>query len=289
MVARVVVLGAEGMLGSATARRLREAPGLEVLGTGRAPAAGSGLATYAVESSELRDLLGAFGPGDYVINCVGLTKHKMNDQLAVDRSAAVLINAMLPYRLAEIAEERGFHVIQIATDCVYSGAHGGYNELADHDPLDVYGKTKSLGEVPSTHFLNLRCSIVGREVRGRTSLVEWFLSQPERSTIHGYTDHRWNGVTTAVFAELTAGLVSAGSLLSGTHHFVPADIVDKRRLLELVRDRFERDVTIVPVETGHPVDRTLTTIHADVNRQLWTFAGYTEAPTISELVAAMPR
>lgn len=44
------------------------------------------------------------------------------------------------------------HLIQIATDCVYSGKKGDYLESDLHDPTDVYGKTKSLGEFSSDHI-----------------------------------------------------------------------------------------------------------------------------------------
>ena len=44
-------------------------------------------------------------------------------------------------------EQSNGPILQIATDCVYSGATGGYTESSSHDALDVYGKTKSLGEV----------------------------------------------------------------------------------------------------------------------------------------------
>ena len=43
-------------------------------------------------------------------------------------------------------------VIQIATDCVFDGLKGNYTEDDKHNAIDVYGKTKSLGEVSADNF-----------------------------------------------------------------------------------------------------------------------------------------
>jgi len=106
-------------------------------------------------------------------------------------------------------------VLQIATDCVYSGKTGNYDEAAKHDALDVYGKTKSLGEVNARHVLNIRCSIIGPELKGRLSLLEWFLSQPTGARVNGYAHHQWNGITTLQFAELCVMLMRGRTLQSG--------------------------------------------------------------------------
>src|SRR5207244_6584362 len=107
---------------------------------------------------------------------------------------AVAVNSLFPYALSDVAEAAGARVLQIATDCVFSGREGSYREDSPHDPLDVYGKTKSLGEVQAPHFLNLRCSIVGPEIRGFRSLLCWFLAQPRNARLRGFVNHWWNGV-----------------------------------------------------------------------------------------------
>ncbi|MEC7900574.1 MAG: proline dehydrogenase family protein, partial [Acidobacteriota bacterium] len=42
---------------------------------------------------------------------------------------------------------------------------GAYKENDSHDAIDVYGKTKSLGEIKSENFFNIRCSIIGKEIK----------------------------------------------------------------------------------------------------------------------------
>lgn len=141
--------------------------------------------------------------------------------------SAIRVNSLFPHELARGAERRGLKVIQIETDCVYSSAQGSYLESAPHDALDVYGKTKSLGEVTSPAVMHVRCSIIGREVGRSTSLVEWVLGQERNANINGYWNHKWNGVTADVFSMICAGIITKGAFRAGLQHLIPANAVTK--------------------------------------------------------------
>jgi dTDP-4-dehydrorhamnose reductase len=241
--------------------------------------------SFDVLTGDLTALLAGFGPGDYVVNGTGVIKQQIDDTKAADRRNAIAMNAEFPYLLAAVAELQGFRVIHIATDCVYSGRDGGYDESALHDATDVYGHSKSLGEVPSASVLNMRCSMIGRELKNKASLLEWVLDHPSGSSFSGYTDHLWNGVTARTFGKVVAGIVSSGNELSGNQHLVPSGQVTKSDLSRLILDEFgSADVEVVPRETGHPVDRTLSTAHPAENQRLWSDAGFELPPTIGEMV-----
>lgn len=242
-------------------------------------------AVFDAAGGELSGLLRDFGEGDFVINCIGVIKHHIDDQNVADRQWAISINAQFPYHLTQIAEHQGFHVIQIATDCVFSGQRGEYDEDAAHDAVDVYGQTKSLGEVPSPTFLNLRCSIIGPELKNRVSLLEWVLAHEPGSSFSGFTDHRWNGVTARAFGRVVAGIVESGNFLAGTFHLVPEDAVTKHELSKMILGAYGRDmVEVVATETGSPINRTLSTRHSDVGSRLWRDAGYGDPPRIQHLL-----
>ena len=60
----------------------------------------------------------------------------------------------------------------------------------EFDALDVYGKTKSLGEIPDANVMHLRCSLIGPEL-GRNSLFfEWVRQQPHGAAPHPGADPR---------------------------------------------------------------------------------------------------
>lgn len=222
---------------------------------------------------------------DYVINCIGVIKPYIHGDDPVEVARAVRVNALFPYILAGATESIGAKVIQIATDCVYDGTRGRYAESDQHNASDVYGKTKSLGEISAPHFLNLRTSIIGREEKNFLSLLEWFLRQPRGAEIKGFRNHYWNGVTVDAFSKICLGIVSSSWWLSGVQHLVPNDSVSKAQLLFLFARFFKReDISILAENAIFRIDRTLDTVFKDANKKLWLAAGYEAIPNIEQLI-----
>jgi dTDP-4-dehydrorhamnose reductase len=294
---RVIVLGASGMLGSMVLDSLRRDTNLEVGATTRD---GELLKTLEARSSGVQwQLLDAFGcdipeilrvidQATWVINCIGVIKPYIHDDNPAEIERAISVNAVFPHLLAHAAEQCDAQVLQIATDCVYSGEKGNYSEHDKHDALDVYGKTKSLGEAYSDRVHHLRCSIIGPEPKRHDSLLDWFLNQPNKSTVSGYLNHRWNGVTTLHFARLCHGFVTQGLRLTHVQHVVPENMVSKAELLGFFAREFQRkDITISPSQADVVIDRTLSTCNDALNRDLWSSAGYTEPPSVERMVAEL--
>ena len=239
-------------------------------------------------ATEIPDPLHDLGIGDYVINCIGVINKSIVEESAASRQSALLINSLFPYKLDDLASKLGFKIIQIATDCVFSGKKGGYLESDLHDTIDTYGKTKSLGEVPSENMMNLRVSIIGREVSSKVSLFEWVRNQPANAQIHGYSDHFWNGVTTQAFSRICRGIIENSGFVAGTHHLIPADTMSKFELVTSIANKTGRsDVDILERPSGKRVDRTLATINASLNEQMWVNGGYSLIPNIASLVSDM--
>lgn len=293
MTKKVLVLGGSGMLGSMVADFLSRDEGLEVSATARdegQAAAGAarlgGVRWLRFDASAAGDREAAVFDGfDWVVNAVGIIKPLIRDDNAAEVERAVRVNSLFPHLLAGWAAGAGARVIQIATDCVYSGARGRYVESDAHDALDVYGKTKSLGEVRAPHVHHLRCSIIGPEMKQPRSLLEWFLGQPRGASVNGFTNHDWNGVTTLHFARLCRGAIASGLDLPHLLHVVPRGQVTKHEMLGHFARRFGRgDVTINPTAAGTVIDRTLATADEAANRRLWEAAGYDEPPSVPEMI-----
>jgi len=246
---------------------------------------------FDAELDNVDELLGAaqVSAGDYVINCVGLTKSHIQTRDAITIEKAVRLNSLFPAKLAVAAARRGCRVIQVATDCVYSGQDGNYNESSPHDALDIYGKTKSLGEISSTSVMILRCSLIGPELPGRRTLFfEWVRSLKRGSKIEGYVNHRWNGLTSKAFGNVIEGIIHNDLFLPGLQHLVPADWLDKRELIKLELEFLKRDDVIIESHTTEfPIDRTLATENWSQNNQLFLSAGFKQVPTIREMMAEL--
>jgi dTDP-4-dehydrorhamnose reductase len=285
---KILILGCTGMLGSAVTQVFSQSTA-NIIATARTAnievPSNVELLTFDAESDALESILANLEAGDYVINCIGIIKSEIDESNPVSFARATKINAEFPKQLAQFAEARNLRVIQIATDCVYSGNHGGYDEKSPHDPVDLYGKTKSLGEIPSPNFMHLRVSIIGPEKRGYSSLYEWVARQPRNATIRGYINHFWNGVPAKHFALLAKAAIEKELFEAGVHHVVPSDVVSKSNLVRLIAKHSGRsDLTVVDYETDQPVDRSLRTI-SHLNHSLWNAAGYAELPSIAKLVS----
>lgn len=228
------------------------------------------------------------GHCDWIVNAIGITKPVIRHDNPQDIETAIWINSLLPHAVAAFARTTGARVLQIATDCVFSGCKGGYVETDPHDALDVYGKTKSLGEcyAPNTH--HLRCSVIGPEPKEFKFLLEWFRRQPAGAGVHGFVNHRWNGVTTLQFARVCRGIIETAPELPHLQHLVPSGDISKAEMLHVLAAALGRtDIAITDAPAARAIDRTLATLNPRLNAKLWEAAGYASLPTVPEMIAEM--
>ena len=279
-----------GMLGATVTRVLAADPALSLRVTTRAggwPDAPAHWeqATLDAERCSVAELATVLQGADWAINCIGVIKPYIHSDNPRETEAALRINALFPHLLAAAGAQTGCRVLQVATDCVYSGLKGHYLEADPHDAWDAYGKTKSLGEVASPWLRHIRCSIIGPELKGRLSLLEWFLGQAPGARVRGFTNHHWNGVTTLHFARLCRGILAENLDLPQLCHVVPAAPLSKDELLGLMAATYGRgDIAIEPGPGPEPIDRTLATSQDGLNRALWRAAGYAEPPSLATML-----
>jgi dTDP-4-dehydrorhamnose reductase len=224
---------------------------------------------------------------DVVVNCIGIVKQL---DAAHNPVPSIGVNALFPHQLARIAEAHGSRVVQISTDCVFSGRRGGYSEADEPDPVDLYGRTKLLGELENEHCLTVRTSIVGRELNGSHGLLEWFLSQG--GPVRGYRRAVFSGLTTEVLAETVAAIVEDQPGLSGIWH-VASDPIDKFELLERFAGAYDREVEIEPDESvviDRSLDDTRFRTTTGIPRPSWDsmLARLVEDPTPYEALRPVP-
>ncbi len=256
---KVLVLGASGMLGNAVMRVLSESKEWQVCGTVRSSSAARffapGVAASLVADVNVEDqdvLVRVFADvrPDLVINCIGLIKQLAEGD---DPLRALPINAILPHRLSRLCKLAGSRLIQVSTDCVFSGSRGAYVEEDVPDSMDLYGKSKFLGEVREAHAVTLRTSIIGHELQSAHGLVEWFLAQ--KGSCKGFRRAIFSGLPTVALAKIIRDVVIPRPELSGLYHVASAPI-SKFDLLMLVARRYNKTIEIVPDDTV-VIDRSL--------------------------------
>ena len=255
---KILVLGGAGMLGHQIVKRLAGDFTVfsSVRGTReRYDAAGIALpeSTFygvdALREDHVKDVLRACAP-DAVINCVGLVKQR---QEAADPIPSIEINALLPHRLYALCRDAGARFLHFSTDCVFSGRTGMYPDNAHHDADDVYGRTKSLGEVGGPGALTLRTSMIGPEMENHLGLVEWFLAQ--RGSVRGFTHVVFSGLTTLAMCRVIATLLTRHPGAQGVYNLA-VDPISKHDLLCMLRDGLRLPIDIIP-EDRPECDRSL--------------------------------
>lgn len=210
-----------------------------------------------------------------LINCIGIVKQRKDAKSPVP---SIEINSLLPHRLNELCGQIGARFVHFSTDCVFSGRRGHYTETDPPDPVDLYGRTKLLGEVDHAPGLTLRTSIVGLEERQHTTgLVEWFLAQ--RGTIKGFRKAIYTGLTTAAMARLVGRLLEKHQDLHGLWHAASEPITKYDLLVDLAKKLGRTGVEIVP-DDDFLCDRSL---QADA---FFRATGY-RAPSWDEMLAEL--
>ncbi len=267
MSARVLVLGASGMLGRAVVGVLRSHPEWTVNGTQNGDPTAPGYfelaAGYDAWSAWLRAR-----PCEYLVNCIGMLKPAADANVR----EAILINALFPHQLAEIAAGQGSRILHMSTDGVFSGAAGRpYVEDDPTDCPDPYGKSKALGECAAPNVLNIRCSIIGRNPTVRKGLLEWLLGQPDGAEVPGFEDQLWNGVTTIQYGKLCRALLASGEFdrvraVSPVHHFCPNPAVSKYELLRLAAEASGHNISVRRALSGAPGSRVLGTRYGELRK-----------------------
>jgi len=259
---KVLVLGGDGMLGhkvyqtlvtrhqtAATFQSVRGAwttfPMYE-----RAPAE---LMLGGVEVGDFHTVVRAMSvlSPQVVINCVGIIKQL---EEANDPILALTVNSLFPHRLADLCAATGARLIHMSTDCVFSGRKGRYTEDDVSDAEDLYGRSKSLGEVDRPGCVTIRTSIVGRDFLKRSALLEWFLAQ-RGGKVRGYRNAVFSGLTTQALARVMGDVIEHHADLHGVVQ-VASEPITKLDLLSRIRDAMELDVTIEPFDDP-PCDRSL--------------------------------
>ena len=256
---RLLILGAGGMLGHKlwqTAATSGDAwatirtcpPGARGTGLFEHPQVIQGVDVTRLPT--VQHLLDRLKPA-VVVNCVGVIK-----QLAAakDPVTSIGVNALFPHQLAELCRARGIRLAHISTDCVFAGTRGGYREDDVTDAMDLYGRTKALGEVTGPGCITLRTSIIGRELTGASGLVEWFLTKRGGSA-DGYRGAIFSGFTTIELSRIVLEVIERHPTLTGLYH-VSAVPIAKFDLLSLLNEAFSAGVAITPRDEPR-IDRSL--------------------------------
>lgn len=231
---RILILGGRGMLGHRLERKLSQTHdvyitlrrSIDQYPSEELPRKSRVIFNLNIhDDAGLNDAIHSVKP-EVILNCIGIIKQRIESE---NRYESLMINSVLPHRLAKLCRVFGARLIHFSTDCVFSGKRGGYTEDDLSDAEDVYGKTKYLGEVDDDRCMTIRTSIIGRELENKKGLIEWFIAQNGK-TIKGYENAIFSGITTNELSNIVDQILVTHQELSGIWQ-VGANKINKYELL----------------------------------------------------------
>ena len=188
------------------------------------------------DMSQVEGLLEDVKP-DVVVNTAGLLIEE-SESKPLD---AVLLNAVLPLSLNSFSKKLDFRLIQISTDCVFSGDHGPYQVSDINDAKTIYGRTKALGEIIDRTNLTIRTSVIGPDLKvDGKELFNWFMHQS--GNVRGFCKSIWSGVTTLELAKCIENCILYN--VEGIHHLSSREAISKYDLLSLLNNFSTNEVNL---------------------------------------------
>ncbi len=245
---RVLIIGASGMLGHTVFHYLEKINKYEMTNlVFRNRLNDSSVRCDVKNSTELEQLICTIRP-DVLVNCVGaLVQESQNNP-----ANAIFLNAYLPHFLRNVCDKNGIKLIHISTDCVFTGSKGAYQETDVCDAIDVYGRSKALGEIISKRHCTLRTSIIGPELKNGSGLYNWFMQQ--KSEITGFSRAYWGGVTTYELAKAINKVIE--NKLEGLYHVTNGEKISKYDLL-LMLNGFRKYPVKIKMDSSFDIDKSL--------------------------------
>jgi dTDP-4-dehydrorhamnose reductase len=256
--ARILVLGADGMVGHISRIYLAER-GHDVISVARGKS--TEWDTLNVEEEAiLLNYISRKNP-DYILNCVGVLIKESED----NPERAIRLNSLLPRVISRHGLEFGYRLIHISSDCVFSGSAGPYSEGDLRDADEIYGRTKALGEIINDRDLTIRTSKVGPELHiDGSGLFNWFMKQ--HGCIKGFGNAMWGGVTTLEMAKFVDYAIVHN--ITGLLHLTNGEPISKYDLLCLFKDVWGKKDIVIQKEENKATNRSLVCSRQDLVYQI---------------------
>ena len=187
----------------------------------------------------------------HVINCIGVTKFNNTYE---NKELTNSLNTKMPIYLAKFCKLNKIYLLHISTDCVFSGKKGNYSDFSLKDSKDLYGLSKSKGEVKNKFTSTIRTSFIGPELNTRKSLLSWFLN--EKQIVKGYSKAFFSGLTSLELCKIIFNYFIKKNFLQNKIINVGSRRISKYILLKKIRKIFKKKVDILRYQ-NFTIDRSL--------------------------------
>ena len=178
---RILVFGANGMLGQRLIEFYSKQPGIQLLACSAEDEPVFEDIEYRkidiTRREEVKDLMYDFYP-DVIVNAAAFTNVDLSE---TDRELAWKTNVKGVEYIAEVSRVIDSHIVHISTDYIFDGKKGPYSETDKPNPLGYYARTKLASEnvlhTSGTYNTILRTIVLyGIAHNSRPDFVRWVVN-----------------------------------------------------------------------------------------------------------------
>jgi dTDP-4-dehydrorhamnose reductase len=251
---RVLVFGANGMLGQSIVEFYSPLKDIEILGSSIEEEPFFSNIDYIksdlTDRNEIKKIVYDFCP-DFVINAAAFTNVDLSES---ERETAWKINVKGVEYLAEAARVIDAHLIHISTDYVFDGKNGPYLENDIPNPLGYYARTKLASEnvlkISGVKNTIIRTNVLyGPTKYGRPDFVKWVVdSLKAEKQIRIVTDQINNPTFIYDLVQALNSIVETGK--EGIYNIGGKDFISRYDFTLMIADYFDLDKKlIIPIKT----------------------------------------
>ena len=272
---KILVTGANGLLGQKLVAHLREEKGIDLIATGRGVNKNPG-GGYTYLSADLRNLEGIrvfieIANPDVIIHCAAMTQV---DECEQNKDLCWEMNVEVTQNMIEVAKENKAHFIYVSTDFVFDGKEGPYSERDMPKPISAYGEAKLEAEKllhqGGLHYAIVRTVLVyGSSLHpSRTNLVLWVKKSLEAGKAINVVNDQWRTPTLAEDLAKGCFLVAKGKH-EGIFHISGERLMSPYEMAMKVAETYGLDASLItqvdastftqpgkrPPKTGFVIDK----------------------------------
>ena len=272
---KLLVTGANGLLGQKLVLLLETDPGISCIATAKNPL------TYRTKKSQFHSLditkpeqtekIIQGSKPDFVINTAAMTQV---DRCETERKACWRANVTAVEYLVTACENTGSHLIHISTDFVFDGSRGPLDETSIPNPVNYYGESKLAGEEilkkSKIDWSILRTVLVYGVTpdMSRSNIVLWIKKSLEDKKTISVVNDQWRTPTLAEDLAMACYL-AVKKKAKGIYHVSGSEMMTPYDIAIQTADHFKLDKLLVqttdsnhfkqparrPLKTGFIIDK----------------------------------
>jgi dTDP-4-dehydrorhamnose reductase len=272
---KIMITGANGLLGQKLVGQLVEEGKFEVIATGKGPCrlAGEGFEYESLDITnpdEVNEVVLRIAP-ETIIHGAAMTNV---DECELNQEACGILNVKATEYLLHAAEKIQSHFIFVSTDFIFSGEDGPYDEEAEASPVNYYGETKLIGENlvrrSTASWAIARTVLVYGIARdlNRSNIILWVKSSLEAGKEIQVVDDQ---IRTPTLAEdlATGCILIAEQKAEGVFNISGSDVLTPYEMAMMTADFFELNKDLIkktdstrftqpakrPMKTGFSIEK----------------------------------